>query len=1834
MSNGGDDDDGAQIEPVLARHDILVANNALPEHAFPANLPSPVATRLTTASRPRTLKTREDLEKVITESYKHFTSSNFAELSSPQHGAREPIFPTFTRFSSTRFANADTAQYTVEESKTTFRDAVFDLSYPITLHISDGENITIPGVTKGIPDCNGYPLFYSSDSARRHIRSSGRFALYPLRLNQYALSRSTPYPDKNVIKNWAHMLGLSTDKDAEAILANKIVSAPSGDNHIALLVKAYLFYFDSVAGALDGVKMSRNAVATASQHVINTATREGWLSQVIQSDDQIVNVRDGAADYQEFWAYCCFDEPPIQASKAKGAVETATLFSRYSMQFQLKMRCLCDYEAFASTRAPAFYGNPNAILRFIDTYVQANGLQQQSNEALQIAMLWPTLYHLDVNITLPRPLHATDWCGGMIDKSSTKSPYVGLVSSSPFVVLASTLAASWALHSQIYDYITLLAARRRDFNLSDTDVKVCSTWLASKASAPGAGWDFLLRHQFHVTPSFLELTGLSGQTVNWTTILSNFTWEERQFPAHLRLLQPFWVPTSVCCMIPWEDKWMPKLEFVPPSIIVASPGTIMTLLRLGLAESKSQNGRGAIHGDSIYPIFARDGEDSVFFEYLDPVQMQRVQKCGIQVVALCADPAKAASDGDFTARDPSDASTVRWNWAQGGVLQNVITGERGGDAFHAEQRPYNPRALVDPHVLRIASFRREKTLERLKERALHAAREVGDTLAAKATGVYRDCRGNIRPCLGTQLEANDLKQLPEGHTARNDQSVVYSPQTSGDCGWWCVLFLLRMRDRNFMSMACLRRQVANLAGQEMLRLGTLSVPEMAGLCALLDLKVKHVRSASIALCRKDVETLRSISAANLMLSLQDSHWVVATEGQGGVAAVQVNINLMPHDGTGQPHISVPMRSHFPQTVQPPNEDVPHNLPTRARLLDDAIRAWDNGVKPTDEVISLHRTLFPAASIPRFLAAVRREEVARETSKGTFAVEDAPTLCAIERFLSDQCQPDQHAFFAMVAKECRTISHPECSRRWPNRAIENSNKNNLATQDLLRVLNSDIPQEALALWFIWTRDGNHTEFVTSVALWLAALDICQPAWDELLASGLLDQNEDTWLSRAQEMHSFWRKHGLQNCTCSSCWSQLLYTQSLFGRGGVEVDWAKELTNKASAPDDILAYDGLAWSAEYATQLIRDSIREVLSSAKQGLQLYTFDEFMDHAYEWLVAGSAAGMPTAFRNTDVLRILRKQYHISPRPTKRSVMEAIPREHVLAQLESRPQIVAKLHQKLNETGGKARAIYGVTIWHYIFSNWLMAPFEKALDHENIDINIRNDRFLALQVRRAQDAQRGCFFSSYDYPDFNAMHSHFHMSLVYEEASNIVKDAPTCLRMSSEDRDRILKGYKWLRESVFTQVCYLDVSDTFIQTVGGLFSGNRDTTIDNTIFNVAYSRVVDVSCRNLGLDPVVNWRLCHGDDIITQHEKYGAALGWNMVAQRCNLKGQEDKLLTERGFHEYLRVMGCTDGKLRGSLARVIATFVNGNWETDYTPGAHNRVVEIRSSIAVMQRRGMRAELAPRLHGAAVRRIISAITSEDEDSLQLKDALAGLLGSTEPTSETHRAMTPSQDDQRAIYTETARREKLEIESLYLTLPDEVTRPYLRSLLDALPAELRGQQDIVRRLRMLLQRSTYGSEMPRRFQIETKQTPQLTQLQARLQMASTKRDQFIRYVSLSDAQQIVGEQKVFASSIRRIKAFHIVLSALDDLAGYSKTELIAHLTQLPDAVVRNALLVETFLESDWRRITRPSAAEVAALENELEIYLTVDGTISQDEEVVLLADSAYGPAPLRDYLLY
>lgn len=1740
----------------------------------------------------RPLRSKHDLQEALRRSAQ-CVPTTFTQVDHTRYSAQVPLFPTLTRFRHLKLIeDARFIQPQVRTSANVLQGyAIANLWFPIELEVTDGQRRSLEqdSPSSTFPDADGYPLFFESTRPLKTIPIRSTAALYNER------SRGSPAVAYRMTRDLGQVPP-SLESTTETQSAKSHDDGPfrtAANNHISLLLKAYLAYFDSIAASLHGAFPTR-VPSSGTGYVVNSVTQKNWAKSQATLSKQIVNVRGEPRDYQEFWAYCCFNRPPIRATFRQNGVTFTTDFSHYEMSVSIaaSMVCICDFDAFSPRLTPAFFGDPEAILTHIERYVQRHNIQQQANEALQVAMLWPTFCSINAPVSLPAPLLSAlgEAKSSNIEAAlvSAETSFGGLLSSSPFLLLASTVSAAAALWSQLFDYVLLISEKA--IKLDWQDFERSARWLQAEMTTSGSGWAFLLGTQFHSSPSILYLTGLTDHVIHWLPLLRRL-YIAGPGPSHLRLLQAFWNPFSLQSCLPWHSTWWPDISLDHDSV-TATFDTLQMLCELRILTTA--------HRLELDIAKSRHSLLTLTCEPRSLNLCRAAARNGVRLVARLRRCSVLEGMASSSTLPPDTVAGVLGKWK----LQDMVSNALSAPIIKEDGRSVCPQALS------AAATRVERVKQDLLEQAEIEEKKLREYLQVLAQNGFDRMQG----------------------TAQNAGETVFDPlaATAAHSGWLCLLWLTRLQRRDQHSLASLQRTVKDLVGEVMPSSFGLGTAEMTGLCRSLGLQISQISD--------DVECFkRTDESSETLPQLQCSaagRWIISAEKKSSV-----------YKDITDTFDKRLFQAAFEKRNPKPASAVTHgsivsgslhslNLTTRARLIDQLIRLFDWKIVTQAEVCQRHQELFPTTSLPRFLTSEADVTVPTAVS---FKDSSKATGNIIRSYLEEQIGAVPSQSLDKFRKSLSEDSE-ECQSRWPFRSKSTAFKNNITIFELLSFLSADCPQEALAISFVMKHEGNHGEYVTAVALWLSALSLCESAWEELLDSKLLHANEDDWLQVSSSLHERWRKRGLQHCRCNDCWVQLLYSSALWGRGGVEVDWSREISNKAKVPDPILAFTGQAWSESYASTTIQATIRDVVRTAKDRVQIKSFEDFMDYAYEWLVSGSAAGLPSAFRDTDIREILLKKYGLYPRPTKRSVMEKLPRQYIRAQLDTRPQIVAKLHQKLNETGGKARAIYGVTIWHYIFSNWLMAPLEQALNHPQIDLNLRNDKFVELFVRRAQGARRGAFFNSYDYPDFNGMHSHAHMAMIYEETVQMVQSTSEFAELQKSDQELILRGYAWLRESVFTQVCYLSQTNALIQTVGGLYSGNRDTTLINTILNIAYASVVDLSCRNMSLDPCVDWRLCHGDDIITQHSSYGAALAWNQVAAKANLRGQEHKLLTDRSYHEYLRVMGCPDGKLRGSLARAIASFVNGNWETETLTGLPARITELNTTLGTLSRRGLRPELLLRLRIATFRRAESRWSGEDAEAQEVRRLLRHI---SNPSDAEFSAIGPSlyegtqeiADDH--DLTVPLLRRKDDVERLFLDLPDEVTRPYIKRLISSLPRDLPHPQDLVTKLKLMFQKSTYGTELPVRYQLDTEQLPQLRHIADLAKRKADRSGKDIVEIEMETVDAIVRQNRTLTTAIRRIKAAHIMLAVFSDLGSYTRTGLVAALADVPESAAADALAALQLTKSDWRRYCRPSAPEVGSLENELETILTKAGSLHHGQEVLVMADNgAFVRIPVRDMMLY
>lgn len=1554
---------------------------------------------------------------------------------------------------------------------------------------------------------------------------------YHASVSPQILNKITQTLDPTTAKFWQTSLQLRNEADAMWILRYRAKGAQVGDNHLPLLVAAWQYYFDAIAANANEMVCSKRGQRHVG-YAYNIYKDTNWVSAVGEQGKEIVNCIGMPQDYATFWALCCLPTQELFAAKTNAnGITYETPFGAWRRRFRTQMCVISEHTVIYPATAPGWWSNPNLILSFIEMYSMKFGLDEQVNDALYVALTIPLATCIGTPLTVPEPVHSKDWFEGMVEPGEGLDPIRQLHLSSPTAVTAAWATAPQVMVGVLSELVDVELSEREGIAVQIATFSSATRALALALQRPGAFTATILSKILNLPTTALELAGLNNAFVPVGSLIPPVLWTYRALSLWQHQLVPVRNKFGYLAVGPQFGRvWFPSYRLTPAHLVVTS--TEYQLLRRFRVLENNEQTPAAL---ADYDVPANRLTAKLTIPMMEPTVRQRlalILKFGLSLTDIGP---QETQNLVIPERDPAEAVELYNSWQYAGICPTVA----GSDTVYGGRRSNSLKAKTNTVANSTALLQAIRDAE---VRQLELRQSIFEKLKNRGPKIS---------------QTSQMVKTSDDEVLYQTGSGVVAPETPHEvCGWEIIVAI----SASLPTVASAKRAIARVLGRdpnwEAKLPDMLSTDELATIARILKLDVMLVEH--------DLENrmIKSVVVGEptyeCVAHLDHAHWSLLSTYPAPRRDNAPDNDLRTSSSSETAGCNGRMTSK-----------------EKAVAYELAIQKFNAAAITKEQLIETHTLIFPERTPPKSMEHIKVKGL---RVVGRTAAETAACSCGCAELKKNTKQ--------LLGRLHELLG---CQELYPNRNETTRQKNNIRPRDVLLFIQSNIVNMrntdetkifCAAKWMLG-HVGQAAEFVVSVACWVLVNTITPEPWSWLWAkSGAYKATEDTWLEVVKPLHDRLRKHGYpaEVTATESDWTQSLYLQALYGRGGVIVDWAEEFRNKTTPPAAIRAWDGMRYSEELAEQIIRDEIEEVVATAYPKALPQTFDRFMDNAYEWLVSGSTAGLPSVLKNSPLRDLILRDYGLSPRPTKRSVMEAIPRQKVLdILLNTSPKIVAKAHMKLNETGGKARAIYGVTMWHYIFSNWLLAPVEKHLDHKAVDINLDGSAMLTATLERLGQVEAGMVFNSYDYPDFNSMHTHANMARIYaaaKHASATHMERERGTRYSDEDRALILAGFDWLEAAVYHQYVLHPDTGAIIPTSSGLYSGNRDTTLINTLLNIAYAKVVDISLTNKYVKPGVITRLCHGDDIITVHRSLPGAMLWNDEASACNLKGQETKLMIDHHHHEYLRIMGCSDGTLRGCLARCVATYVNGNWETDRIVGVWAKLQEAASSMATWVRRGAELDTVQQLWNISRYRALQqqfGFSAKDARQLNIRDAR------------------PAQN---------------KAEPEYGNLPSHVTGPYITSIAQQLPQDLRPTPKEMRKLKRVLQKSTYGTELPLQFQ-QTDLTKVSVGAVEAVRNLGSEAGRHYRARAVADLK-LTGTSKTDWQLRNRVKAFHHLLGALDlKSRQLSRIEVISELTGASKPSVARILEADAELARSGKN--HPNwhlPAELASTITELEWAVT------------------------------
>jgi len=275
--------------------------------------------------------------------------------------------------------------------------------------------------------------------------------------------------------------------------------------------------------------------------------------------------------------------------------------------------------------------------------------------------------------------------------------------------------------------------------------------------------------------------------------------------------------------------------------------------------------------------------------------------------------------------------------------------------------------------------------------------------------------------------------------------------------------------------------------------------------------------------------------------------------------------------------------------------------------------------------------------------------------------------------------------------------------------------------------------------------------------------------------------------------------------------------------------------------------------------------------------------------------------------------------RPTKKSMVEALPEDTMMYALSTIPIHVARCSTK-HEPGDKRRALYADNDLCYVITAYASTHAEKEMSIGGCCARQTPDDF--MKWARAHSRLNGYWLSA-DFTDYNAEHTLTELRML-----DTIRTQEWNKRTTKHALSKALASLWSAQSHDLTFAIYPDIGQR--RSIQGLYSGSRDTMRNNTCLHYAHSYIALEDAKFLGYATSLAGEEAiyfAGDD---EDACFRDCVGALVHAKMLSLEGHglnPRKQLAGKETHEFLQTMAHPLSDAQRPLAAILATLASGNW-------------------------------------------------------------------------------------------------------------------------------------------------------------------------------------------------------------------------------------------------------------------------------------------------------------------
>lgn len=420
-----------------------------------------------------------------------------------------------------------------------------------------------------------------------------------------------------------------------------------------------------------------------------------------------------------------------------------------------------------------------------------------------------------------------------------------------------------------------------------------------------------------------------------------------------------------------------------------------------------------------------------------------------------------------------------------------------------------------------------------------------------------------------------------------------------------------------------------------------------------------------------------------------------------------------------------------------------------------------------------------------------------------------------------------------------------------------------------------------------------------------------------------------------------------------WAEIRKVLSVCSRNMAPAEWEPDMLRRTIntpvhfAVDERGMLDANLWrrrTARHTARLVQGMVENTINtSVVEGVQDW-WDARWGH--------SPSGSSSLRHLIKPVVLVDERLSSATRPSKKAVAEQLPDDFAVQMLARQPLIVARGSTK-NEPGGRSRVLIAAGDPEYTVEAFASVHVEKGMNLEGIKARQTPDD-VAQWFTCSLQTMYGETYLAMDYADFNTEH---------ESRTMTMGDLEFAWQWhcqaggTAAGRDKVI-ACLWVAHAQSNK--WVSCPIGFYRAWEGLFSGDRNTARDNTLYHGVYSKTAEECARAYDAEVELRDPNYTGDDEDSKFNDWQAAF-WYMAVHR-DMGFVLKPAKQQRGEHEFLQRSIIDKSMPIRPLCASISMFSSGNWYQDVYLWYDSAVAAASDQVWDMVCRGMPIDFGRRL--------------------------------------------------------------------------------------------------------------------------------------------------------------------------------------------------------------------------------------------------------------------------------